>query len=153
MQHAYSSFNRAIKRIWGEIVGVDAQGKPLLPVVFEHPEPPDTLPDECLRVYWLRNGGSTEQPNERDALVQLDVFVPGSNRAEALTRAALLDKALGFIESPGFGRMGRFDWSTAPETMLSEMRVAPLEEGWVNVPDPKPRMVHYARTVILTYTV
>lgn len=146
MQHAYSSFNKDIAAIWGVIA-------PGVPVVFEHPTPPDTLPPECLRVYWLRNGGSTKQANEQDALVQLDVFVPASNRALALARASAINQALGFNVAPGYGRMGRWDWSTTPETLLSEMRVKPLEDGWINVPDPKPAQVHFVRTVILTYTV
>lgn len=146
MNHAYTSFNKAVAAHWSTIA-------PGVSVIYEHPAPPDTMPAECLRIYWLEPGGPTRQPNELMAMVQLDVFVPGNDRAKALDRAKRLDTALGFHSGGGFGEMGRFDYGTTPETLLSMMRVEPFESGWQQIPDPQPGLVHYARTVILTYTV
>jgi hypothetical protein len=153
MEHAYASLNKTLAAVWADIVGVDGQGKPLVPVVFEEPTHPDTLPDECLRIYWLSNGGSTGQPNELEGMVQLDVYVPKNQRAIAQARCAALGDALGFTHGAGEGEVGRYDWTTNPPTYMGEMTISPLESGWIRVPDPKPGMVHFARTIVLTYLV
>jgi hypothetical protein len=141
----YSSFNDALTAVWGTL----APGKPF---VLGHPDAPARLPPECLRVYWLNHGGATDQANEIRAVVQVDVFVPGNNRVLALSRAQALESAMGFNRAPGYGRLGVVLTDSDPVEFIGEARVAPFEDGWVDVEDPVPGVVHLARTLELYAT-
>lgn len=147
MNHAYGSLNKAIQTIWT----ATAPGATLH---FEAPVHPAVLKPNCMLVQWLQPGGPTDQPNLYEALIQLDIYVGVYNRAQALAWASAIDVALGFTQDGGYGRVGRYDW-TDPENpvSLTTMRVVPYESGWVNVPDPDPKLAHYARTIILLYPV
>lgn len=147
MKHAYGSLNKAMQTIWGEV----APGKTLH---FERPEPPTVIGPDCLLVQWLDHGSPTDQPNEYEAMVQLDIFVSPRDRATALGWVGEIDRRLGFQADGGFGRLGRYDWTDPDNPVdLTEMRVEPYETGWIAIPDPNPRLIHYARTIVLTFLV
>lgn len=156
MQNAYRSFNNPLITLWASIdSGV--------PVVIDSPDGADALPASCLRIYWSEYGTPTPQPNMREGLIDIAIRVPPvgnvSNTLLALTRAKALDKALGFEPATdgtpgggGYGRLGRYDWTTTPITYLSDMEVIP-EGGWVAIPTASPGQLHMARTVRLQYRI
>lgn len=147
MKHAYGSLNKALQTIWTAA----APGKT---IVFERPVHPAVIEPDTLLVTWLNNGGPTGQPNEYEAIVQLSIFAGSNNRAAALGWASEIDAALGFQSFSGYGMLGRYDWTIpASPVDLTAMRVEPYEVGWVNVPDPDPKLIHLARTIVLTFLV
>lgn len=147
MKHAYQSLNKAIQTIWTATA-------PDKTIHFERPEPPTVIGPDCLLVQWLDHGEPTEQPNEYEAMIQLDIFVSKPDRITALGWASEIDRALGFQKDGGYGRLGRYDWSNpASPVDLTEMRVEPYETGWISIPDPNPKLIHFARTIVLTFLV
>jgi hypothetical protein len=124
LDHIYASVNKALEKVWAEIA-------PGVPIVFGHPIHPQTLPAECLRLFWLDYGGETAQANETHSLVQLDVFTPGGRVALALRRAKALSDALHLNANAGHGRVGVFDG----DTLIGVARLTPLERGWVDGAD------------------
>ena len=147
MKHAYGSLNKALQTIWTTV----ASGKTIL---FERPVHPAVLQPDTLLVTWLNIGGPTGQPNEYTALVQLDIYAASNARATSIHWASEIDRLLGFQSDGGYGILGRHDWTIpAAPVDLTAMRVEPYEPGWVSVPDPDPRLIHYARTIVLTYLV
>ena len=147
MKHAYGSLNKVLQTVWT----ATAPGKTLH---FERPEHPTVIGPDCLLVQWIDAGSPTSQPNEYEAMVQLDIFVSNRDRATALGWASEIDRLLGFQSEGGFGQMGRFDW-TDPDVpvYLTDMRIEPYETGWLAIPDPNPKLIHYARTIVATFLV
>lgn len=149
LDHLYSSVNKAIEKTWQDIA-------PDVEVVYGHPAPPNSLPAECLRIYWLDHGSEGERVGQLLAMVQLDIFVPGQQVALALRRAKALNTAFGFDRGAGFGRLGVFDG----EALVGEGRITPLERGWLNGPGAErrsqqatdPEQVHLVRTLDISAT-
>ena len=136
--------NAAIRQAWEAIA-------PGVEVVRGHPKPPFKLPAECLRIYWLSVGESAARADQVDAMVQLDIFVPDGNLAVALRRTTAIGQALG-LNRPSPGRLAIYEGGdlAAP---IGEAAIRVIEgEGWVNVPDDSPGIVHFARTLIVTAT-
>lgn len=136
----YSSVNKAVAAAWATIA-------PGVPIYYGHPTPPDTLPAECLRVYWLEYGAETGHGGQVYSLLQLDLFTPNRQTALALRRAKALNAAMKLGANAGGGRLGIYD-PAAPATLLGFARVTGLEAGWLNGPDsPDPALVHLQRTI------
>lgn len=130
------SLNEALRALWAAIA-------PAVPMAVGHPAPPDTLPAECLRVFWLNHGNDGP---ETQGMVQLDVFVPGNRRRVALTRADALDAALGLKLNAGRARLAVYDTGDVSKP-IGQADIQSLEGGWTTVPDPSPGMVHLAQTL------
>lgn len=124
---------------------------PAVPVVRGHPKPPATLPAECLRIYWLSVGEGDTRAGQVEGMLQVDVFVPNGNLNLALQRVTALGRALGLDRSTP-GRLCVYEDGDL-DLPIGEAAIRALpDEGWVNVPDPSPGIIHFARTLTITAT-
>jgi hypothetical protein len=154
LHHAYRSFNNPLATAWAAIA-------PGVPIAIDTPDDADTLPPECLRVFWSSYGDPTGQGNERSAVIDVAVRVPPignqPNPMLALARAKAVDKALGLDDTGGLGgagcgRLGRFDWTVSPIAYLNDMDILP-DHGWIAIPTGSPGLFHVARTLRLLYRI
>lgn len=146
-----ASWNEAITEVWaGGAVGI-----PVSIVVGAGGDAaglPDVEPVEVLRIVWLEFGSQTPTPGDVLGVVQLSIFVPDRRYADALERAAGLDRGIGLAESDSQPRMQIFDHTASPALLVGHAYVSPLEPTWLAVIDPTPGVVHLARTFELTLT-
>lgn len=148
MNHAYTSFNKALKSVWVQLVGGTTDA-PAVDFIIRRPRGGQPLPNECLVVQWLNHGEETTQSNELEAVIQMDLYVPEGYVARVLERARSIASALGFHEQAGYGRMWRSDFTVSPAQILSEMQIYP-GSGWENVDEAGVERL--TRRIILTYT-
>lgn len=137
LPEAHESLNRALGVAFSAI-------EPGLPVVFGHPEGTQGLPAECWRVYWLDHGQA--EGSEMVGMVQVDVFA--RKAPDALRRASKLSDFIGLGPDLGTAWLAVTDFRQDPPRQVGQMRIVALERGWVRIPDPKPSVVHLARTLI-----
>jgi hypothetical protein len=141
MVDVYGSFNEAIAELW-------TGGAPGVPLLYDRPVSPATLPAECQLLDWSEHGTTTGLAGDPAGLVQLSVFVPDQQLAIALERAQGLDKGMGLEQMPYYGRLELFDDVGAPAGWAD---VRALEPIWLRIPDDTPGIIHLARTVELVW--